>query len=200
VLILEQIPAENGMALGSHSLRAGWALLALLATQANAGQLPLAGCYERVYDAAYLKAHQGQIVRRVRLAVGALSDPAMVKPLVAEAPLTFWIAGMKPSFSTSGLCRKSGQGYSCAGSLSATEADACPNKADGVRDCRIEWPDAAGSFRIEPRPDGVLVSIPGRLEVPGPDANDGLPFLYLSASNAENHAFRLTSVPASRCK
>ena len=189
------------MKLKTHLARAGLALaIALAQGSAALAAPPLAGCYERVYDAAYLKAHKGQIALRVRLAVTAPADPAITKPLIAEAPLTFWVSKVKQPFATSGVCRKSGSGLTCEGALSATEADACPDMADGVRDCRIIWPKAAGSFRIEPRPDGVLVTIPGRLEIPGPDATDGLPFLYLSAGNKENHEFRLKLAPASRCR
>lgn len=181
-------------------LGAGLALMFALApgSLAIAGP-PLAGCYERDYDAAHLKAHKGQIILRVRLAVTALTDPDMVKPLVAEAPLTFWVNKVKKPFATAGVCRVSGNGLACEGSLAATEAEDCPDKSDGVRDCRISWPDAAGSFRILPRPDGVLVTIPNRLEIPGPDETDGFPFLYLSAGNAENNAFRLMAVAAARC-
>jgi hypothetical protein len=189
------------MKVPAYLWRVGGALVMALTplSTALAGPL-LAGCYERTYDARYLKAHKGQIVLRVRLAVTAPTDPAMTKPLIAEAPLTIWVSTVKHAFATSGVCRASGDGLLCNGAVAATETETCPNKADGVRNCRIDWPQSAGSFQVDPRPDGVLVSIPERLEIPGPNATDGLPFLYLSAGNVENHEFRLKSVPASRCK
>ncbi len=178
------------------------AVVALLPQPGAAAQgaPPLAGCYERIYDATHLSAHNGQIVIKVRLAVAAPSDPDMGKDIVAEAPLTFWVKKIKQPFTTSGVCHAAGSSLVCKGSLAATEIDDCPNQRDGVRDCRINWPDAAGSFHILPRPDGVLVTIPGRLEIPGPDETDGVPFLYLSVVNAENHEFRLKSVAAKRCR
>jgi hypothetical protein len=181
-------------------LIAGVAIRVVLPGSAVFAAPPLAGCYERLYDTAHLTAHKGQIVERVRLAVTALSDPDMVKPLIAEAPLTFWVRKVKKPFSTSGVCRTKGEGLVCEGSLSVTETDECPDIKDGVRDCRITWPEAAGFFRIELRPDGVVVTIPSRLEVPGPDETDGVPFLYLSKGNVENHEFRLKAVAAARCK
>jgi hypothetical protein len=179
----------------------GLALLA--ATSAHgASAPPLAGCYERVYDKAHLAAHKGQLVVRARLVVGAgdlPSEPGKAKPMIAAATLTMWVRGAKQSFYSSGACWAESKGLLCNGSLSAAEMDECKTKADGVHDCRIYWPEAAGRFRISPRPSGVLVSIPDRLELPEVNSDSG-PFLYLSHSNAEHHDFLLKSAPASACK
>jgi hypothetical protein len=178
--------------------------LALLATPAAHGAEPppLAGCYERVYDKAHLAAHKGQIVLRARLYVEAgdfQNEPGAAHPMLASATLNLWVRGAKHSFYSSGSCWAEGGGLLCNGSLSAAEVDACKTKADGVRNCRIYWPEAAGTFRIAPRSSGVVVNIPSRLELPENIDDEGL-FLYLSHSNTENHDFLLKSAPASACK
>jgi hypothetical protein len=183
----------------------GWTMgLALLAASLALGAEPppLAGCYERVYDKAHLAAHKGQLVVHARLVVGAgdyQNDPGEARPVVASAMLKMWVRGSKQTFQSDGACWAEGKGLLCNGSLSATETDACNTNADGVHDCRIDWPEAAGKFRIAPRPNGVVVNIPGRLELPNGNADDG-PYLYLSHSNTENHDFLLMSAPASTCK
>ena len=185
----------------SVAFAVGFTLLAAPAAL-GASPPPLAGCYERVYDKAHLAAHKGQLVVHARLAVEAgdfPSDPGQTHPMLANATLNVRVRGAKQTFHSIGACWADGKGLLCNGSLSAAETDACETKADGVRDCRIDWPEAAGTFRIAPKSSGVLVSIPGRLELP--EATDGEgPFLYLSHGNAENHAFMLTSAPASACK
>jgi hypothetical protein len=178
--------------------------LLLLATPAAQGSSlpPLAGCYERVYDKAHLAAHKGQIVVRARLAVEAgefENKPGEAHPMIASATFILWVRGAEHNFQSFGACWAEGDGLMCNGSLSAAETDVCKTKADGVHDCRIYWPDAAGSFRIAPRPGAVVVSIPGRLELPVPDSDDG-PYLYLSHGNKENNAFKLNKVAASVCK
>jgi hypothetical protein len=178
--------------------------LVLLAAPAAHGAEPppLAGCYERVYDNAHLAAHKGQMVVHARLVIDAgdfPSDSGEVRPMIAAANLTMWVRGAKQSFYSSGACWAEGKGLLCNGSLSAAEMDGCKTKADGVHDCRIYWPEAAGRFRISPRPSGVVVNIPGKLELSETDSDSG-PFLYLSHSNTENHDFLLKSAPASACK
>jgi hypothetical protein len=185
----------------SVGLAVGLALLAASATH-GAEQPPLAGCYERVYDKTHLAVHKGQLVVRARLAINAEdfeNDPGKARPMIAATKLTMWVRGSKHTFQSDGACWAEGKGLLCNGSLSATETDACKTKADGVHDCRIDWPEAAGTFRISPRPSGVVVNIPGRLEMPSGNADDG-PYLYLSHSNTENHDFLLKSAPASACK
>jgi hypothetical protein len=194
-----EIKCARGMKMKMHQMCLSLILVCglLLSTQGFAAT-PMAGCYERIYNAADLRAHKGQIVLRVKLEVSAPGDTAIKEPSVAEALLTFWVG--KGIFSTLGICRKSGTGILCNGADAATETDGCPNLADGVRDCRVGWQNAPGKYFIEPRPDGVLVTIPERLEVPGPNETDGVPFLYLSHGNKENHEFRLKAIAASRCK
>jgi hypothetical protein len=178
--------------------------LALLATPAAHGAEPppLAGCYERVYDKEHLAAHKGQLVVRTQLAIDASdfeSDPGKAHPIIAAAKLTMWVRGAKQSFQSDGVCWVQGKGLLCNGSLSATETDPCETKADGVYDCRIYWDEAAGTFRISPKPGGVVVSIPGRLELPE-STDDPESYLYLSHSNTEHRAFLMKSAPASACK
>lgn len=160
-----------------------------------AAELPLAGCYERAYDATHLRAHQGQLVARATLLIAADNAPTQNTPgtVVATAVLKLWLSGTPRSFDTIGACRAHERGLLCDGSLSAAEADTCKSKRDGVRQCRID-PGNAGSFKVENRPDGVLVSIHQRLElVPAP--YDAGPFLSLSQGNPENHAFLLKRLP-----
>jgi len=135
-----------------------------------AGPPPLAGCYERVYDAAHLAQHKGQLVTR---ATPTITAPAREETsdngdhIVADGVLKLWTRGRSKSFDSLGACRAAGQGLMCLGSLSAAEADTCKSKRDGVPDCRTD-PADAGSFTVEGWPDGVLVSIPTRLELVGP--------------------------------
>jgi hypothetical protein len=185
----------------SVGLAVGLALLAASATHA-AEQPPLAGCYERVYDKTHLAVHKGQLVVRARLAINAgdfENDPGKARPMIAATKLTMWVRGAKQSFDSSGACWAEGKGLLCNGSLSATETEPCKTKTDGVYDCRIYWDEAAGTFRISPKSGGVLVSIPGRLELPE-SSEDPESYLYLSHSNAEHRAFMLTLVSASACK
>jgi hypothetical protein len=165
------------------------------ASAAFAAEPPLAGCYERVYDAAHLAAHKGQLVVRARLAVDAtkMGDQAgKDNPFVADAMLLLWVRGKDKSFDSIGVCTAQGQALDCAGSLSAAEDSTCRTKQDGIRQCRID-PGEPGSFKVEPKPDGVLVSIPKRLELLQSPYDVG-PFLNLSASNPEHRAFLLKKV------
>jgi hypothetical protein len=175
---------------------------ALAASGADAADAPmLAGCYERVYDAAHLAQHPGQLVIRATLLTapdtfGHQTDKA--NPIIASGVLKIWVRGRPQSFNTIGACWAQGEGLLCNGSLSAAEAPTCKSAGDGVRQCRIDGGDA-GSFKIERKPDGVLVSIRERLElVPAP--YDGGPYLYFSPTNPENHAFLLTRKPPEICK
>ena len=160
---------------------------------------PLAGCYARVYDAAHLSRHKDQFVTRISLSVAAASR-AMAdtqgtggSPIVAQGKLRMWVRGHRQSFDSHGACAATDSGLMCGGSLSAAEADTCKSRRDGVRDCRVD-PADSGSFKIEARPDGILVSIAERLElVPAP--YDGGPFLSISPANSENRAFLLKSAP-----
>jgi hypothetical protein len=169
--------------------------LVLLAGAASAAEPPLAGCYERVYDAAHLSAHKGQLVVRATLSVAETKD--FNAPITAVADLRLWVRGKAENFVSTGACSAKGDVLTCAGSLSAAEEETCKSKRDGLRDCRINSADAGG-FKVEGKPEGVMVSIPKRLELTHSDVG---PYLNLSAGNAENRAFLLKKSacpPASR--
>lgn len=169
--------------------------ISIAGTAGAAEPPPLAGCHERVYDAAPLAQHKGRFVTRVTLTV---ATPAAEEKsdngdrIIADGVLKMWTRGRSKSFDSIGTCRAAGKGLMCLGSLSAAEANTCKSKRDGVRDCRIDRGDA-GSFTVEGRPDGVLVSIPTRLELVSAPYDEG-PYLSLSASNVENHAFLLKTI------
>lgn len=151
-----------------------------------------AGCYQRLYNSAHLFAHEGQIVERVSLAIALAKTPDRGKrPIIASATLKLVVHGATKSFDSIGACWKDGEALLCNGSLSAAESDRCRSKEDGIHDCRIGG-NNAGAFRIESKPEGLLVSIVKQLELVNAPY-DGGPFLYLSPKNAENHAFLLES-------
>jgi hypothetical protein len=187
----------------ARGLSTGLALALWVASSAHgASTPPLAGCYERIYDAAHLARHRGQLVVRTRLEVEAGHFPNAAgdaHPMIASAKLAVWVRGKKLSFDSFGACWAKDDGLACNASLSASETDSCKTKADGVRDCRIDWPDAAGSFRLAPKADGILLTIPERIELSETGSDAGPPFLYLSPGNKENHAFILKAAAASIC-
>jgi len=179
-------------------LRAG-AAICLAATQARA-ETPLAGCYERIYDEAHLRAHRRQIVGLVRLKIGPTSvspSEGGEKPPIADALLQMWPGKRATSFDSLGVCWTEADGLVCNGSDSAAETKACKTKTYGVRDCRIEGAHS-GCFRIAPRPGGALVTVLETLELPQTGSDVG-PFLYLSPSDPENRDFLLKSSPGT-CK
>lgn len=168
--------------------------LVAMAGLAGAAEPPLAGCYERIYDAAHLATHKGQLVVRATIAIA--ETKGLDAPIVADATLKLWVRGKDKSFDSFGACSAKGEVLTCSGSLSAAEEATCKSKRDGLRECRID-PAEAGGFKVEGKSEGVLVSIPRRLElVPAP--YDVGPYLNLSAGNAENRAFLLkkTDCPA----
>lgn len=170
-------------------------VLATLAAQAET--LPALGCYARAYDKAHLAAHKGQIVKEAWLAIEPRKD---VPPYPFLATLQFSPKGRgKATFSTFGACKEDGGGLLCNASLSAEETDLCKKKGDGVRHCRIGY-DKSGSFRITTAPEGVLVAVVERLEMPGPDTGGRSSYLYLGPDNAENHAFLLRPADAKACE
>ncbi len=169
-----------------------------VAQTANAaGQPALAGCYERVYDTAHLSKHKKQFVVRATLSIKAAPPEAQAdkaNPNAATGDLKLWVRGRKQSFESFGACESKGGILVCNGSLSAAETRKCKTKTDGVRDCRIDSAQSGG-FQIEANLEGVLVTIHPRLElVPAPF--DGGPFLSLSETNPENHAFSLKKTAA----
>jgi hypothetical protein len=169
-------------------------------TKASAAEIPLAGCYERVYDAAHLAKHKSQIVTHATLLVKATDTPTKNPngDIIADADLRMRANRHKERFDTMGACSRTGDGLSCGGSVSAAETDACKTKTTGVRDCRVDLGEAGG-FEITSRPEGVLVTVKDRLElVPAP--YDSGPFLNLSGKDAENRSFLLKPAAAETCK
>ena len=161
--------------------------IALAAPLASAARL-LEGCYQRIYDAAHLSAHKGQLAVRLTLSVTPAAPATQVsKTHIADGDLKVWVRGRKQNFDSLGACAAAAGGLLCGGSLSAAEADTCKSKRDGVHeDCRMGGDDP-GSFQIEARGEDVLVTIRERLELV-PAHYDAGPFLYFSPANAENHA------------
>ncbi len=173
----------------------GAAVVAAVAAQAE--PLPAVGCYARAYDKAHLSTHKNQIVDKAQLSIETRKD---TPPYPFLATLQFSAKGRgKATFSTFGACKEDGAGLLCNASLSAEETDLCKTKNDGVRRCRIGY-DKSGSFRIATQPEGVLVTVVERLEMPGPDTGGRSSYLYLSPDNAENHAFLLKAALAKACE
>jgi hypothetical protein len=160
--------------------------------------VPLAGCYERVYDAAWLKAHPGQFVARLTLLVTKTSvpeTPGEKDPILADGLLVIWAKDM--AFSTIGACYWDKVGLACNASLSEVKAPLCKSGADGPRACRL--PDGnPGVFEIAQKNTGLMLTVRERLELPGPA--DSQSFLYLGPDDAENRAFLLQSAPAAACR
>lgn len=175
------------------------ACLGFCPAPARAGEVvPLAGCYERAYDAGWLKAHPRQFVGRATLLVTRTSvpeTPGETQPILADALLVLW-AG-ETAFSTIGACYWDKVGLACNASLSEVKAPLCKSGGDGPRVCRL--PDTnPGVFEIAQKSAGLQFTIRERLELPGP--TDGRAFLYLSPDNPDNRAFLLQPAPASACR
>ncbi|PPD44146.1 MAG: hypothetical protein CTY15_07835 [Methylocystis sp.] len=187
---------------GMFSVRCGLFLAAcapFFAQPAHAEEIvPLAGCYERVYDAAWLKGRPGQIVRRVTLFVAKTSVPQAPEdkqPILADATLAMHVGAT--AFSTLAACYWEKIGLVCNAALSAEETSLCKSKEDGVRDCRVSMTDA-GSFGLAQKPEGLMLTVRERLEMLGP--MDRSSFLYLSPDNVQNRAFLLAPAPEAVCK
>jgi hypothetical protein len=161
---------------------------------------PLIGCYARIYSAAHLAAHRGQLVVRATLSIKPATPEILadkVHSLVASGDLKMWIVGRKQSFDSLGACRAQGEGLLCFGSISAVETHACSSKGDGVHQCRIA--DTEGSFEVQGKAGGVLITIRERLELVPPPYDSG-PFLYVSPTNVNNHDFRLFKTTPEVCQ
>jgi hypothetical protein len=179
------------------------AAVCLLCTSAAAAEVPQPGCYERVYDAAHLAVHPGQLVTRETVLIKPTDAATKAMPGPShelEAALRFWVRGQKQSFDSEGACQSANNALACVGSVSAAEEDECKTDRDGVRNnCRIIGAANDGAFGVTVQSDGLMVKILKRLElVTAP--YDGGPFLYLSSGNAENHAFALKPAPDQACK
>lgn len=188
--------------ISSHRISRLWGVLALAALMGCGAQQASAaasrtGCYLRVYDAAHLARHKGQIVTRVQLSLKPSNFGPGNPPV--EGDLSFWIVGHRKSFVSYGACQERAGALACNGSLSAAEADPCKNRRDGVRDCREDGADA-GSFSVVARGQARLVTITARLEVSENNSDAGPPFLYLDPGNAENRSFLLLKISDNSCK
>jgi hypothetical protein len=161
--------------------------------------VPLSGCYERVYDAAWLAAHPGQIVERATLSVVKTSvpeTPGEQQKILADAQLVLQSGGTR--FGAIGACYWEKVGLVCNASLTAGETRMCKTGEDGVRDCRLSK-DNPGVFGIAQKGAGLVLTITERLELPGPLLDRGL-FLYLSPENRENRTFVLKPAPPAACR
>lgn len=174
------------------------AALAATSAPARAEQIvPLSGCYERVYDAAWLKAHRGQIVQRVKLSVvktAAPETPGDKQPILADAMLAVW-PGPR-AFTTIGACYWEREGLVCTAAFPAEEAPLCKTPEEGVRDCRLSKTDS-GSFELAQKPQGLMVTVRERLELTRPQ---GGAYLYLGPGDPQNHNFLLQPLPEAACK
>src|SRR5262245_41940957 len=120
-----------------HLVRAALALTATIVAAVPAAgepqEPPLAGCYERGYDAAHLSAHKKQFVVRVTLLVAPTTwggQPGEAHPIIADGTLKIWVRGKTKSFDSHGVCRAEGGGLVCDGSVSAAEAETCKTARD----------------------------------------------------------------------
>ncbi len=160
--------------------------------------IPLAGCYERVFDAAWMKNHRGQSVQRITLLVTkptAPETPGEAQPILADALLVMWVKD--EGFSTIGACAWEKTGLACAASLSERRAPTCKSGADGLRDCRMPAGEA-GAFELVQKSSGLTFSVQQRLELAGP--LDGQKFLYINADNPDHRSFVLQPAPPSACR
>lgn len=160
--------------------------------------IPLAGCYERVFDAAWMRAHHGQSVQRITLLVtqpAAPETPGETRPILADALLVMWVKD--EGFSTIGACAWEKTGLACAASLSERRASTCKSGADGLRDCRMPAGDA-GAFDLSQKSAGLTFTVKERLELAGP--LDGQKFLYINADNPDHRTFVLQPAPAAACR
>lgn len=167
------------------------ALAAITGASAASAGSPRMGCYERVYDSRHLQAHRGQYVVEATLNI----SPARAEQrgskwgIAVNADLTLRVRGQNVAFETYGSCSRRNGALECGGSVSAAEEDQCRSSKSGVHNCRVDLGDA-GDFRIETRPEGVVVSIPKRLELVALGSDTG-PYLNLVSNDGENSDFLL---------
>lgn len=164
-----------------------------------ADALPTRGCYQRAYEAAHLDAHKGQFVVKANLNIMPPTQDQLADKkwgIVANAELNVWVRGQKTIFQTEGGCSVKGNGLDCGAAISAAETEVCKTQTPGVTSCRVDLGDAGG-FRIEARAEGVVVSIPKRVELTALNSDTG-PYLNLFAGDKENSDFLLK--PAGACE
>lgn len=174
-------------------------MASLLSTPAIPEEIiPLAGCYERVFDAAWMKAHRGQSVQRITLLVTKPAAPETLgenRRILADALLVMWVKD--EGFSTIGACAWEKTGLACAASLSERRAPTCKSGADGLRDCRMPAADA-GVFELSQKTAGLTFTVQDRLELAGP--LDGRNFFYINADNPDHRSFVLQAAAPGACR
>jgi len=151
--------------------------------------VPMLGCYERTYDTAHLKRHSAQLIARATLEVKQRRPEMASSGAVAIGDLRLWIRKKRDGFQSYGACHSDGGALSCRASSSVYETGGCATQEDGATSgCRRVGRDN-GVFRIEPRPEGVLVTISKPIEMHGFMIESD--FLYLGPDNEENSKFLL---------
>lgn len=182
----------------SLSILAAVSLLAAIedSTAAHAASLPKVGCYKRDYDSKHLLAHKLQYVRKITLGIEPLRPEQIASAhgdIFNNADLRIWVKGSTSVFETFSVCREKDGGYECTGHDRANEHQTCKENTPGVHNCRT--PARAETFRIEQRPEGVLITVPVGLEL---DAGETGPYLNLMFSDRQNSKFLLSSAGACR--
>lgn len=160
--------------------------------------IPLAGCYERVFDAAWMKAHRTQSFSRVTLLVAkptAPETPGEPRPILADALLAMWVTDV--AYTTIGACAWEKTGLSCVASLSERRAPTCRSGEDGLRDCRLPSGET-GAFDLAQRGAGLILTVRERLELAGP--LDSQSFFYINADNAAQAALSLQPASPAACR
>lgn len=127
----------------------------------------VAPCYARTYDAKHLAAHPRQKV--IHFFVTHSDAEGMTPPKTFDLSFGFRLKDSTDSFSSEAGCAAEGDGAICSA------------EGDG------------GHFRLTPRPDGLLVTVEGRLALEG--AESFSPDLMES----DDREFRLYLSPASEC-
>lgn len=172
------------------SILAAVSLLSLLSLVEVAAAAPPFGCHSQVFDARHMRAHPGRIVRKVTLDIAPPRPEQLASgptQIISTAHLRMWAKGSRAVFESFGVCSEVAAGFECIGHDKANEHITCKTGTPGVHKCRT--PARAETFRLERRPEGVLVTIPIGLEL---DAGETGPYLNLMASDRENSAFLVT--------
>jgi hypothetical protein len=124
-------------------------------------------CYARTYDQKHLAAHPGQKVVHFYV---THSDAEHLKP-----PKSFDLSfGFRLKDSTDSFSSEAGCGLKADGAVCSAEGD-------------------GGQFRLTPRPDGLLVTVVGRLQV------EGMESFSPDLAESDDRDLRLYSSPPREC-
>ncbi len=123
-------------------------------------------CYARTYTAEHLAAHPQQKVTQFFVVRSDMDDGG---PPGFDVAFGFRLKGSPDYFAAEAGCAPRGDGA------------ACTVEGDG------------GGFRLTPRPDGLLVSVDGRLEV------EGMESFSPNLHDSDDRAFRLYVSPPEAC-